>query len=359
MNKNKLSICCLGYQHAAFLQECLASIAQIPYTDIEVVVVDDGSPDNSVEVLSKLAQSFPFPLKIIAQENTGNIGKNFNQALLHTTGELVSFIALDDVFHPKSIVTAIEYMNADSRLAFIAPAKAVAISQEGWILDTLPPLPIESMKHPNINTLLECEYTQFGSFYIQGCLFRKSVIEAVGGFDEDMTGDDIVLRTKLFRYIQAHPEWQYGFLPLNSVFYRLHDNNIHKNGIRQIRIVTEYLSRYWPDRPNPPMLTNWALGTLNEGNPVEWRTALQHMNSRAADLLNDQQIRRKMKKLAYRQTRWAQASDDLLKRFVFRKEKPSPNERKIVLFGFIRFTYRKSKSQSQADKPPVHYSTFF
>ena len=65
-----LSICCLGYNHANFLKDNLNSICAIQYKNIEVIVVDDGSKDDSVLLLNELASSFPYPIKIIAQQNT-------------------------------------------------------------------------------------------------------------------------------------------------------------------------------------------------------------------------------------------------------------------------------------------------
>jgi nucleoside-diphosphate-sugar epimerase len=264
--KDLLSICCLGYNHALFLRENLESITNITYPNIEVIVVDDGSKDNSIAVLNELKQTFPLPLTVIAQENTGNIGKNFNTALRLAKGSLVAFIALDDVFNHKVVDSEIEMMLENEYLAFVAAKKAVSIDNEGLITGNLPSLPIAHLENISPKDLLDFEYSDFIAFYIQGCIFRKSVIDKIGGFDEDMTGDDIVLRTKLFRYLIQHPKWKYDFVAENNVFYRLHENNIHKNTFRQIRIVTEYLEKYWPERPNPKILTAWTHGAIGNKN---------------------------------------------------------------------------------------------
>lgn len=74
-----LSICCLGYNHADFLVDNLNSISKIDYPNIEVIIVDDGSQDSSVELLKEIAPSYNYDIKILDQANTGNIGKKFQQ----------------------------------------------------------------------------------------------------------------------------------------------------------------------------------------------------------------------------------------------------------------------------------------
>ena len=354
--KDLLSICCLGYNHALFLRENLESITKINHPNIEVIVVDDGSKDDSVAVLNELKQTFPLPLTVIAQENTGNIGKNFNTALRLAKGNLVAFIALDDVFNHKVVDSEIEMMLENEHFAFIAAKKAVSIDNEGLITGNLPSLPIAHLENISPKDLLDFEYSDFGAFYIQGCIFRKSVIDKIGGFDEDMTGDDIVLRTKLFRYLIQHPKWKYDFVAENNVFYRLHENNIHKNTFRQIRIVTEYLEKYWPERPNPKILTAWTHGAIGNKN-LDEVFALFSINHRSAMLLSEQDIQKKITKLILKNNKIYKIYDKTIKKYLFNRKKITKSKREVVLFGFISFVYDKDK-QCKTNVNPIHYSQY-
>ena len=60
-----LSVCCLGYKHARFLEENVRSICAIDYPNIEIIAVDDGSQDNSVELLNRLAAEIPLKMTVI------------------------------------------------------------------------------------------------------------------------------------------------------------------------------------------------------------------------------------------------------------------------------------------------------
>ena len=332
-NEKLLSICCLGYNHAEFLQENLDSIKRIAYPHIEVIVVDDGSSDNSIDLLNEIQKNFPFDLKIISQENTGNIGKNFNNAYHIAKGDLITFISLDDIFNSKVVLEEIEIMNANPKLAFVAAKKAVAIDKNGLINDNLPKLPIEALENPSIDELLEFDYSHFGAFYIQGAIFRKEIIDKIQCFDEDMTGDDIVLRTKLFREMLYSRIWDYHLINYNNVFYRLHDNNIHKNSIRQIKIVTEYLDKYWPEKDDPEILIDWVCNIIRN-KPLNEYLRIFLLNDRASRLLMNKKVQQSIQDSILSDR---SGSFD----FIFKKKKLDRINRQIILFNYIKINYKK------------------
>lgn len=343
MKKNLISVCCLGYNHAAFLKENLDSIEKIGYNDLEVIVVDDGSKDNSVELLYQLKENYSYPLKIVSQQNTGNIGKNFNTALSQAVGELVTFISLDDVFNSKVLLEAINDMNADQNLAFWASSKAISINNAGFINTDFSELPISTMRDINIPDLLELEYSNFGAFYLQGTVLRKELVDKINGFDEDLIGDDIILRTKLFKYLLDKPEWSYKIVNKNTVFYRLHDNNVHKNRVRQIQIVTEYLERYWKGRDNPPILLQWVKDTI-KNVPFSEYMKMFSLNKRAASLINEPDIQNEIKRVLLK--------ENSLLNFLYKKTKVG-NLRVVKIFNFFEFTYNRKENCGLTS---THYS---
>ncbi|MCS4534146.1 glycosyltransferase family 2 protein [Neisseria montereyensis] len=350
MNSPLLSICCLGYNHAHFLKENLASIAKIDYPNIEVIAIDDGSSDNSSELLHELSKTTPFPLTVIAQENTGNIGKNFNRALAKASGDLVTFIALDDVFNPKVVLSEIHQMIQSENLAFIASTDAYPINDDGFLINTSIHLPLKNKTDVSIQDLLNIEYSHFGGFYIQGSIFRANLVHEIGGFDEDMTGDDIVLRTKLFKYLLNHKGWSFKLIQEPSVFYRLHDNNVHKNTVRQIKIVTEYLNKYWPDSASPPILLNWVESVIKD-KPLNESIPIFSMNRRAGLLSKEPRIISAIEKKVLKDNNKFRK----IKKFFYKKEKISESIRKITLLNHFSFQYDNKKSNSATK----HYSEYF
>ena len=273
MKKKLLSVCVLCYNHGKFLEKNIQSIIESGIKDLEIIVVDDGSKDDSVAIINKLKDKNNCPFIAITQENTGNIGHNFNVALKNASGEFVTFISADDFYNSKELLNNYNILNNNDNYAFVASTKIKEVNsknQEVTKKKQVPPLEVDKLQNPTINDLLELEYNTLGVFYIQGCLFRKKIIDEINGFDEDLVGDDIILRTKVFRYLLNHQEYSFFMNHNACCFYRRHDNNVSKNGFRQMLIVSQYLERYWPERPNPPVFYSWLYNSFQfmESNQI-------------------------------------------------------------------------------------------
>ncbi len=93
----KISIITPNYNYEKYLPELLRSVAMQDYPDIEHVIVDDGSTDNSVQVIQGFANQFPHRFKLIQQANAGQSAA-LNTALKSVTGDLIVWINSDDYF---------------------------------------------------------------------------------------------------------------------------------------------------------------------------------------------------------------------------------------------------------------------
>lgn len=250
MKKDLCSICCLSYNHSKYIEYAIESFFKQTYKNIEIIALDDGSTDNSVEVLNKLKNSSPVPFKILTQENTGNVGANFNKIFKHADGEYIVFISLDDALMPDFIEEKINIMKDDENIYFVATTSPEIIDEKNDIVKSKSHLPIDKeTKDITIDYLLHLEYDSLGAFYIQGCLFRQSVLKQVNCFDEDIIGDDIVLRTKIFRLMKNSKNNNFKIIKKSGFQYRRHESNLHKNTKRQSLLLAQYYDRYWGEYP--------------------------------------------------------------------------------------------------------------
>lgn len=94
----KISIIIPVYNAAQYIEECLDSIIQGELKDTEIITVDDGSSDDSLEILYKYRDKFG--IIVIAQENSGP-AKARNKGLEIATGEYVGFVDSDDWVEPN------------------------------------------------------------------------------------------------------------------------------------------------------------------------------------------------------------------------------------------------------------------
>ncbi|WP_170539206.1 glycosyltransferase family A protein [Ruegeria arenilitoris] len=251
------SVLCVSYNHARFAAAGLQSIYEQTYRNIEIIVLDDGSPDNSVEVIEAALAKSPFPTTFIKQENSGNVPANFNKVLDAASGEFVTMMSLDDLLMPDCIKDAVEVLSKARNIVFAANTGHYEIDENGHRITDAIHLPLPANHPETAQDLIELEYRSLGSFYIQGQVFRRDALMAVGGFDDTMTGDDIVLRTRLFQHMVRHPELTFSLGNKIVLSYRKHGNNLHQNAFRQIKTIVQWGEKYFPGRAYPDLFFRW------------------------------------------------------------------------------------------------------
>lgn len=253
MNKGLLSVCCVSYNHAHYIERCIQSIWNQDYKNIEILALDDGSSDNSTEILNRLKDISPCPMTVISQKNSGKIGANFNILINQAKGEYISIIACDDEFVPDTFLEKVNVMDNYKNICFIASSKVYSINDKN-IISEADKMLLFDIDNPTADDLLNLEFHDFHSYYTQGSIYRTDLIKAVGAFDEDMICDDIILRTKCAQYIKKTPDLTFKVWKKPLVYYRNHNTNISKNSLRQLKGIIQYLSRYWSNKKPPKKL---------------------------------------------------------------------------------------------------------
>ncbi|QLQ09600.1 MAG: glycosyltransferase family 2 protein [Nocardioidaceae bacterium] len=94
------------YNVEAYLAECLDSVCNQTYTDFEVLLVDDGSPDGSREVAERYCATDE-RLRLLTRPN-GGLGAARNTGIRHAKGKYLTFVDSDDRLPPRALVTLVE-----------------------------------------------------------------------------------------------------------------------------------------------------------------------------------------------------------------------------------------------------------
>lgn len=97
----KISVIVPVYKAEAYLRDCIDSILSQTFSDFEVILVDDGSPDNSGVICEEYAAREP-RISVIHQSNQGQAAAR-NHALAQAKGEWISFVDSDDLIHPQML----------------------------------------------------------------------------------------------------------------------------------------------------------------------------------------------------------------------------------------------------------------
>ena len=112
MKKPLVSVIIPAYGHAHFIDETIDSALQQTYKNLELIIINDGSPDNIAEVIesrrSECEKRFT-RFVFISRENKG-LAKTLNQCLKEAQGEYVAITASDDKFEPEAIETLVSFL---------------------------------------------------------------------------------------------------------------------------------------------------------------------------------------------------------------------------------------------------------
>lgn len=106
--KQKISVIIPVYNVEKYLPECLESVLEQSYSSLEIILIDDGSKDNSGKICDEYAQK-DHRIRVIHQENKGAAGAK-NAGLRVATGEILTFADSDDVVEPGAYAKMIDVM---------------------------------------------------------------------------------------------------------------------------------------------------------------------------------------------------------------------------------------------------------
>ena len=88
MDSPKVSVICLSYNHENFIRETLDSVVNQDYPNMEIIIIDDCSTDNTTSIIEEFIKAFPSIQYLRNEKNSGNC-KSFNKALKMASGKVV------------------------------------------------------------------------------------------------------------------------------------------------------------------------------------------------------------------------------------------------------------------------------
>jgi len=269
------SVVCTTYNHAKYARAAIESIVAQDYRPLEIIVIDDGSTDDNVAVIEAALSESDVQYTLLTQENTGNVAANINRALAAATGEFVLATSLDDLLLPGCISSKMALLLEDQSLVMVANSSMSEMDMSGNIMRPEVRNPVFGHEMASCQDLLEIEFATAGAFFMQGTVLRADCVEALGGYDEDIAGDDLILRTKLWKHLISNPALRCIFLREPGFVYRKHEENLHRNTLRQLHTLIDWRNRFFPERPLPPIAKRRACNYFSECLAKRDHAALQ------------------------------------------------------------------------------------
>ena len=103
-NAPLVSVIIPTYNRAEIIEEAVDSVLAQDYKDFELIVVDDGSTDNTSEVLATYGDD----IRVLYQENKG-VSAARNRGISEAAGKLIAFLDSDDLWMPQKLTTQVEF----------------------------------------------------------------------------------------------------------------------------------------------------------------------------------------------------------------------------------------------------------
>ncbi len=246
MNK-KVSVIIPLYNAEKYIGRTLQSVLSQTYDNLEIIIVDDESPDNSVKICKQFTDS---RIKILHQKNRGLPGSR-NTGIRYASGDYIAFIDADDIWLPEKLAKHIAHLESN-------PDVGISFSRSAFIDETDKPLGVfQITKLQDITPLDIFCRSPIGNG--SAAVFKKAVFEDIKfqdniyGYVEDYYFDDtfgLSEDIECWVRIAIQTNWKFAGIAQPLTLYRINSNGLSANLQQMINYrekVFEKTSYYAPE----------------------------------------------------------------------------------------------------------------
>ncbi|WP_198265514.1 glycosyltransferase family 2 protein [sulfur-oxidizing endosymbiont of Gigantopelta aegis] len=228
-----VSIIVSCYNHQNYITACVESIVRQTYDNIELIVIDDGSTDNSADILEQLSKKHQFSFE--RQENKG-LTRTLNKALKKAQGKYIAPIGSDDILMLDKTEKQVAFLEQREDIAVVG-GSIICIDDQGTI-----------KQKQRINTYHEADFEMLFLKPKQippapTVMIRTDILRKVKGFSTECNLEDLDLWLKI-----THAGHTIAVLNDIFAYYRQHSSNSYKN----YQFMTESLMQTYSKYKNEP-----------------------------------------------------------------------------------------------------------
>ena len=168
----EVSVILPTYNRAWILKEAIDSVLAQDFKDFELIVVDDGSTDDTGQILDSYDQD----LMVLHQSNRG-VSAARNRGIDAAAGRLIAFLDSDDLWLPRKLTTQVNFFNSN-------PAAVINQTEEIWIRNGIRVNP--RTRHHKFSGMIFEKSLALCLVSPSAVMMRRSLFDEVGLFDEDL-----------------------------------------------------------------------------------------------------------------------------------------------------------------------------
>jgi glycosyltransferase involved in cell wall biosynthesis len=222
-----------AFNAAKYLPAALESVSSQTFEDWQILLVDDGSTDNTAEVVAPFLDRFGSKIRFIRQNNRG-LPAARNVAIQASTAEFLALLDADDVWLPCRLSESLKAF-AERPQVGLAYGLVTHIDQEGRLGGTF-----EGNRRNAEGRIAPYIYMRKVELPCPTVTFRRRCIDEVGIFDETMraTEDrDLWLRIAL--------RYEVAFVPKVIAYYRLSPNSMSADSQRMLKAQLHFIRKHY------------------------------------------------------------------------------------------------------------------
>src|SRR5438093_5382562 len=210
-SKPLVSVVIPVYNGERYLVDAIQSVLDQTYRNFEVIVVDDGSTDESAAVAKRFGEA----IRYVHQAN-GGVSKARNTGIAEARGAYLAFLDQDDLWLPEKLAVQVAYLDSHPEVG--AVYCQCEVKGNGWLRTGL--YYVEPVKDDVVG-IMRGPYLLMTS-----AMFRGEVLRKIGGFDEALVGagyedGDLTIRVREVTQIAC--------VPKTLAIYRIHSTNSMNN----------------------------------------------------------------------------------------------------------------------------------
>ncbi len=271
-----VSVIIPAYNGEAYLKQAIISVFEQTYSHYELIVINDGSSDRTLEVIAEcksllennLYKNKPLEFTCVSQDNQG-VAIARNKGLEIAKGEYIAFLDQDDFWLPDKLTAQVELFKQNADLGLVNSGWNI-VDADGEILSAVQPW-------QNSDSLTPQDLIIWKPIFLGAMLFRRTWLQKTNGFNPLLAQTSDVELGLSLGAIACHGAW----LKQATVGYRQHEHNVSNNTLVQARELNQMLDDFFSRQDLAPEIKTleaesryqslvWSAWRLSEsGNLME------------------------------------------------------------------------------------------
>lgn len=250
VNKPLVTVGVAVYNHENYVEQCIDSVLDQDYENLELIIIDDGSPDNSVGAIQACLEKHGSPshVQLSSRSNKG-MCNTLNEIAQKSHGKYISYIGSDDYWLSNKITEQVAYLESHPDCTLVHSNSSRVDSQGQFLKD------MDYSGRDNSGDLFEALIKRTGGINTPSHLYRTSVFDEIGYYDPQFRFEDTDFWLRLTKHHKV------GYINETHTCYRWHGNNLSSQE-NNLAFYFDDLIAIYEKNIDEPELRNYAVNRV-------------------------------------------------------------------------------------------------